>query len=172
MENAPAEQDHTKSSSERDVLFLDCAADHHHITVSSLIAVFLQAYCHYSDAKIILVSEPGLGHCCQELEICPDHSSSENCTVTASMHDTGNNSASADTSRTNLNGLELPKCLHQCQILRSESLPRVVQDCQLPCILLTGQQMCVSGLANVLRWIVEVSAPKEPHRNLEALLVS
>lgn len=162
----------------RDTLYLESSGDTSHVTLPSLIVIFLQQYCHYHNLDVILV-------CGSEKKEAKDSSKAPLKSHLELDHERGvelkdtNISTSDDNLDSNsirsdavgLNLLEIPKSI-EYRVLKHVCLPRVVQDCQLPCILLPGRQLCVSGLANVLRHIIQAAVPLEPHRNLETLLVS
>ncbi|XP_071510910.1 glutathione S-transferase C-terminal domain-containing protein-like [Diadema antillarum] len=174
-----------------DVLYLQCGHREDYLTVPSLVAVFLQQYCSYSKVSTVLVTarqslrNPAQGVNGHPQNLPPDleqeesaHTERRNCRGCVSDGQPDDDEQlkgpllrdlpkEAD-KPTNL--VQVPECLQDSITRRWEELPCVVQDCQLPCILLRGGQMCISGLANVLRRIVQASAPQEPHRNLLSLL--
>nr|XP_054754671.1 glutathione S-transferase C-terminal domain-containing protein-like [Lytechinus pictus] len=148
------EKDKETEDVHRDTLYLECSSDSNFFTVPSLIVIFIQQYCHYDNLDIILVSRNQ-----QEQKSSPKSGLNKNCLD-------GNPGDKHDLKQ---NLLAIPKCF-EFSVLNYVCLPRVVQDCQLPSVLLPGKQFCVSGLANVCRRIIQAAVPLEPHRNLVTLL--
>ncbi|XP_030836258.1 glutathione S-transferase C-terminal domain-containing protein-like [Strongylocentrotus purpuratus] len=161
----------------RDTLYLELSGDTSHVTLPSLIVIFLQQYCHYHNLDVILVCGSELNQEAKDSSKAPLKShldlghegGVEHKDTNISTSDDNLDSNSIRSDDVGLNLLETPKSI-EYRVLKHVCLPRVVQDCQLPCILLPGRQLCVSGLANVLRHIIQAAVPLEPHRNLETLL--
>ncbi|XP_030836328.1 glutathione S-transferase C-terminal domain-containing protein [Strongylocentrotus purpuratus] len=161
----------------RDTLYLESSGDTSHVTLPSLIVIFLQQYCHYHNLDVILVCGSELNQEAKDSSKAPLKShldlghegKVEHKDTNISTSDDNLDSNSIRSDDVGLNLLETPKSI-EYRVLKHVCLPRVVQDCQLPCILLPGRQLCVSGLANVLRHIIQAAVPLEPHRNLETLL--